>query len=230
MDFKGTDANGAAFVFDCALPLTRVNEAEILESLRRYASERVGQRLTVKDYDRWPGRACRGATVISRFGTWRGALRRAGIEGGRAKQYAPAELVEILERVWRQIGRRPGKTMLARVARVSYQPFERHWGKLEWACRAVEAFHAGKITREQLLRGNTHRARARREGMAPGVRFAIMERDGWRCVLCGRGAKSEPPVELEVDHIVPVSRGGGDEEGNLRVLCVECNRGSGARA
>ena len=66
MDFKGTDANGAAFVFDCALPLTRVNEAEILESLRRYASERVGQRLTVKDYDRWPGRACRGATVIAR--------------------------------------------------------------------------------------------------------------------------------------------------------------------
>jgi 5-methylcytosine-specific restriction endonuclease McrA len=33
-----------------------------------------------------------------------------------------------------------------------------------------------------------------------------------------------------VDHIVPVSRGGGNDEANLRTLCRACNVGKGAAA
>ena len=34
---------------------------------------------------------------------------------------------------------------------------------------------------------------------------------------------------LEVDHVVAVSRGGGDEDGNLQLLCGHCNRMKGAK-
>ncbi len=44
------------------------------------------------------------------------------------------------------------------------------------------------------------------------VREAVLARDGHRCVVCGAPA-------TEVDHLVTVSAGGGDEPANLRAVC-----------
>jgi hypothetical protein len=54
-------------------------------------------------------------------------------------------------------------------------------------------------------------------------RFVILRRDGYRCQLCNRGATHG--VDLEIDHKLPVSRGGTNDEDNLWVLCFDCNRG-----
>jgi len=35
-------------------------------------------------------------------------------------------------------------------------------------------------------------------------------------------------VRLELDHVFPVARGGGDQIGNLVTSCRECNRAKGA--
>ena len=45
---------------------------------------------------------------------------------------------------------------------------------------------------------------------------------GGRCALCGATAKD---AVLQVDHIVPRSRGGSNEKSNLQVLCQRCNGG-----
>ena len=66
-----------------------------------------------------------------------------------------------------------------------------------------------------------------RAKMTDSLRYDIMRRDGFRCVLCGRSAGDG--VELEVDHITPISRGGKTEKSNLRTLCKSCNRGKGAK-
>ena len=34
-------------------------------------------------------------------------------------------------------------------------------------------------------------------------------------------------VELEVDHVIPISRGGTDDISNLKTACFKCNRGKG---
>jgi hypothetical protein len=68
-----------------------------------------------------------------------------------------------------------------------------------------------------------------REGLSPSVRFAVLQRDGFRCRYCGMGAQSNPPVELEVDHVVPVAAGGSNELGNLVSACAPCNRGKSSR-
>lgn len=59
------------------------------------------------------------------------------------------------------------------------------------------------------------------------LRFTIMQRDGFRCLLCGVAAKDDPDVRLEVDHIIPRSRGGTNDPENLWTLCHACNRGKG---
>lgn len=39
-------------------------------------------------------------------------------------------------------------------------------------------------------------------------RFRIFNRDGFRCKYCGRkGSDNDVTVQLEVDHVVPRSRG-----------------------
>lgn len=63
--------------------------------------------------------------------------------------------------------------------------------------------------------------------MTNSLRYNIMKRDGFRCVLCG--ASANDGAKLHVDHIFPVSKGGKTEPNNLRTLCESCNRGKGAK-
>jgi 5-methylcytosine-specific restriction endonuclease McrA len=46
---------------------------------------------------------------------------------------------------------------------------------------------------------------------------------------CGECGRSFPLDILQVDHKIPVSKGGTDRPGNLRLLCPTCNRKKGAK-
>ena len=54
------------------------------------------------------------------------------------------------------------------------------------------------------------------------LRFEVFKRDKFTCQYCG---KSAPDVVLEIDHIVPVSKGGDNDIMNLVTSCSDCNRG-----
>ena len=70
-------------------------------------------------------------------------------------------------------------------------------------------------------------SRTKRVKLQPSLRFKILHRDQYRCQACGATAANG--AELHVDHILPVSKGGTNNESNLRVLCSECNIGRGNR-
>lgn len=70
---------------------------------------------------------------------------------------------------------------------------------------------------------NKQSAQYQRSIMSASMRYDVMKRDGFRCVLCGRGASDG--VKLHVDHIVPIARGGKTIKSNLRTLCEDCNLG-----
>ena len=52
------------------------------------------------------------------------------------------------------------------------------------------------------------------------LRRRVLERDHWRCQLCGRRA-------THAGHIVPRVLGGLDAEHNLRAECADCNLRAG---
>ena len=63
-----------------------------------------------------------------------------------------------------------------------------------------------------------------RKILTPSLRYDILKRDNFKCVICGRTPKKDG-VTLHVDHIIPVSKGGKTVPENLRTLCSICNLG-----
>lgn len=93
--------------------------------------------------------------------------------------------------------------------------------------RAERTYHFGEL--EALMRdvcrqrGREESAAYQRSLMTRSLRYDVLRRDGYRCRICGRSQADG--VTLEVDHIVPVSRGGKTEMSNLQTLCWDCNHG-----
>jgi 5-methylcytosine-specific restriction endonuclease McrA len=76
----------------------------------------------------------------------------------------------------------------------------------------------------------SHRRRAR-EASAPGFHTAadlrrIYERQKGKCPLC---RNSFAKVGSELDHIIPLARGGSNDPSNLQYLCTPCNRAKHAK-
>lgn len=59
-----------------------------------------------------------------------------------------------------------------------------------------------------------------------GVILRVMKRDRFTCTYCG---KPGTDVELQVDHIIPVSKGGSNHIANLTTACRYCNQSKGNR-
>lgn len=59
------------------------------------------------------------------------------------------------------------------------------------------------------------------DDFTPEIKQLILERDGYKCVLCGRTEKEG--YELHVDHILPKDKGGKATFENGQTLCSICN-------
>jgi 5-methylcytosine-specific restriction endonuclease McrA len=78
-----------------------------------------------------------------------------------------------------------------------------------------------------------------RKSLSPALRKRIYERDGGTCCLCKEKTRffnslydspfNNGPKAGSVDHIVPRSKGGSDDEDNLRWMCRSCNCARGNR-
>lgn len=60
--------------------------------------------------------------------------------------------------------------------------------------------------------------------VSDSVRYEVLKTGGGMCALCGCTKDDRP---LDVDHIIPRSRGGSNDISNLQVLCSKCNRSKG---
>lgn len=56
------------------------------------------------------------------------------------------------------------------------------------------------------------------------IRTAVLKRDGYKCVLCGRSPKKDGIV-IEACHRIAESKGGKYTMENLFAGCYDCNRG-----
>lgn len=64
--------------------------------------------------------------------------------------------------------------------------------------------------------------------------YAVFDRDGWRCMMCGKATPKERrgtnyANAPELDHVVPLALGGSHTYANVQCACRSCNGRKGAR-
>jgi 5-methylcytosine-specific restriction endonuclease McrA len=69
-----------------------------------------------------------------------------------------------------------------------------------------------------------HRSKTRITSTAR--RSEILARDGYKCYLCQKPITLK---QLEIDHLVPVSKNGSNSPKNLAASCSPCNKSRGNR-
>jgi len=67
----------------------------------------------------------------------------------------------------------------------------------------------------------------KRQSLGKAKRFAIFQRDAFTCRYCGRTSEA---VVLVVDHVIPVCKGGTNDDENLITACADCNSGKGSKS
>ena len=74
---------------------------------------------------------------------------------------------------------------------------------------------------DRLRQISSNRLQPNRKQISDHVSAFVLQRDLNKCVLCG------DDINLQFDHILPVSKGGNNEPENLRILCQQCNQSRG---
>ena len=72
-------------------------------------------------------------------------------------------------------------------------------------------------------------AEGQRALMTTKLREEIKQRDNYTCQNCGLSIYDEKNLLLEIDHIIPLSKGGITNHDNLQTLCWKCNRKKGTK-
>jgi hypothetical protein len=164
--------------------------------------------------------------VRKQFGGLRNALIAAGLAPGRFTNASDVDLIKLVAEVWeitrRESGRRPRTGDLIRYGiPVSAMTIIKRFGSWKNAMVAAAQW-------SQLASGGAApeglKVQTIRRVIPVATRYLILKRDTYRCQICNRAG-----VELEVDHIVPVSQGGSDNVDNLQTACRDCNRGKGGQ-
>ncbi|MDC7116146.1 HNH endonuclease [Corynebacterium amycolatum] len=96
-----------------------------------------------------------------------------------------------------------------------------HYAKA-WATENREKHLANVRTQ-----GMRYRARKRGAFVENVHRDEVLNRDGWRCQICGKKipktAVYPDPLSPSVDHVVPLSLGGKHEMKNVQAAHLICN-------
>jgi 5-methylcytosine-specific restriction endonuclease McrA len=98
---------------------------------------------------------------------------------------------------------------------------------LEKFVTSVDYEHDELVTYEVEVQKSCGRKKTKRDPSL-SLRFFVLKRDSFRCVICGRSPATVTGLVLEVDHVKAWSNGGETVENNLRTLCFDCNRGKAA--
>jgi len=210
--------------FKLELRRSNIPEEELIADLKRVARKLKKNSLTCYEYEKY-GKFSQNP-FHRRFGSWSSALQKAGLRKTRNFGIPDTELFENLKKVWTKLRRQPRKADMRKpLSRYSPDAYIYRFGNWTNALKMfVELADKGglKKLKNDCLGFQWHKTR---KDVSFRLRIFVLQRDNYRCRLCGRSPVTDPDVSLHIDHIKPRSCGGETVPENLQTLCSECNLG-----
>lgn len=225
---------------------SRMSDDEILSMLRDLAVKLGRNTLTQSDVVQHLPFS--DQILRKRWGTIRAAFEAAGLEAtSLGRRYTDEECFDNMLTVWTHLGRPPmHKEMSEPPSTVGGKAYIRRFGTWNKALAAFAErvnkdggaeneldFDAASVAVYAPAADDMHlplvRSPEETRDIRLGLRFRVLHRDHFKCVLCGDHPARNPECTLHVDHVIPWSKGGKTSEDNLRTLCATCNIGRGNR-
>lgn len=207
---------------------SEISKQDYLNDINIVAKKLNKNTLSAKEYD-LNGKY--NSTKIRRiFKTWNNALKEAHLFYKISKNLTEEELFTNLLNVWQKLGRQPYyQDMHKPLSICSAKPYVSKYGS--WY-KALETFieYGNKnepnktMVEEPIAEEKSYKHKTPRN-INLRLRYKVLQRDNFKCVLCGRSPAKDSSIELQVDHIIPWSKGGETILENLRTTCFECNIG-----
>ncbi|MCY3973023.1 MAG: DNA methyltransferase [Candidatus Dadabacteria bacterium] len=116
---------------------------------------------------------------------------------------------------------------------IAAQTLERKWIGIDQSVKAVELVRQRMAQQDLFVEvhhwdTNEKGFPKRRDGItiSPDIKRILYGRQMGHCEICGFHFRYQ---NLEIDHIIPKSKGGGEGDDNKQLLCGHCNRTKGNR-
>ena len=219
----------APFCFEIDRIKTHASRAEIVASLKEYGRLHQRETFGMREYDAWKKRLVTSDTIRRQFGGWAKALHEAGFRAVRGQKVDPAAMVEAFRACWKEQRSVPSLRQLKAFLEHNKYPFRAKtygtfFGGVGRLAKRIVQVQNGELKEDDLLRRIVCE-RSIRPPISQRLRYTILKRDQEQCVKCGASPKKNSEVTLEVDHIIPVAKGGTNDPKNLQTLCWSCNQG-----
>ena len=208
----------------------KLSKPEIIKSLKEFSSIKKLQPFTMREFDKWEEKPIGSQSIGQIFGSWTEAMREAGLKSTKNLKKDPVEMVEIFKDAWESYDAIPSGKQLDIYLKSKSAPYTTRvychtFGSIGRLVERIIKHQDGQITDSELTA--IYKPKFKREKISPKLRYDVLKRDGEKCVKCGNFPFDDNNVKLEVDHILPVTRGGKNNLENLQTLCFECNNGKG---
>jgi 5-methylcytosine-specific restriction endonuclease McrA len=212
-----------------------ISDSDLLNDIRVCAKKLNKENITIEEYDNFGKYS--STTIRKRFGNWYQALKNAGMEyKSESHVITKEELLQNIKSVWETLGRQPTSSEIKKpLSKYSTRPYDRVFGSwqkalesfVEWVKEDNDINNSGEDVKPDFEEVIGKYIRKTNRNISDRLRFSILLRDGFRCQSCGKSPIKNSGIELQVDHIIPWSKGGETIPSNLQTKCKKCNLGKG---
>lgn len=214
-----------------------ISAEEIIADVKRVAQIYNKGTITAKEYDEYG--LYNSNTLKRRYGnSWNNILKMCELNVTLNRNFSDKDLFEEIERVWILLGRQPTTNDIkGGISKYCLQSYTRRFGGWRSALQAFVDYINNDLTNEngdcdcknievkKECKLESTKIHLTKRDINLRLRFKVMQRDNFKCCICGASPAKDPSIELHIDHIVPWSKGGETTIDNLQTLCSKCNLG-----
>lgn len=137
----------------------RVESEEILQNIKKFSEVKKKKRITGKEYNEWDNRIVSTGTVISRFGSWSNAIKKAGLTENLIYKYKlnPEEMINIFKDCCNEIGGLPSikqlnNFLIKTKCSYSISSYIAYFGGLKRILNRIIEYEEGCLSKQDLLK------------------------------------------------------------------------------